>query len=84
MAEVPSTRCSMCLYPSGIQQQQTKNPVQHITQATMDLMIRTAAVTEENATPITRYVAPKPLSNSSYGRATEAMALWLEDMDLME
>lgn len=81
MAEVANTRCSMCLSPSGIQLQ-TKKPVR-TTQTTMDLMTRTVA-TEENANRTTRYVAPRPLSNSSFGKTREAMALWAEDMDLTE
>ena len=82
MAEVANTRCSMCLSPSGIQPQ-TKKPVQTTQATTMDLMTRTAA-TEENANRTTRYVAHRPLSNSSIGKTRGAMAPWAEDMDLTE
>ena len=83
MAEVASTRCSMYLSPSGIQLVR-KNPVQTTQATTMDLMTRTVA-TEENANRTTRYVAHRPLSNSSIGKTREAMAPWaVEDMDLTE
>ncbi len=82
MAEVASTRCSMSQSPSGIQLVR-KKPVQTTQATTMDLMTRTVAI-EESESRTTRYVAHRPLSNSSIGKTRGAIALWAEDMDLTE
>ena len=86
MAEVANTRFSMCLSPSGIQPQTKKGAV-HTTRTIMgeeDLMTRTGEA-GEIASRTARYVAHRPLSNSSIGKIREAMAPWaVADMDLTE